>query len=125
MENKKIMIIGNNLKGINKKWLDIGLRSGGLTLNDVWLVECNENLLEKIATAQPKLLVLLGRETIKILLPECDTIPIRELRGDIFEVENLPMMVVTYHPSSGLKNLKVKTLLLIDLKKLGKIRGSL
>jgi len=151
----KIMIVGeaggkNEAKqgkpfcGMSGKLLDIGLKSGGLSRERVWvtnclkcrppdnrqptddeLIACRVFITAELDIVKPKLLVLLGRTAIKNFLPELDTIPIRELRGEVFEVAGLPPMIITYHPTAALRNKQTKGIFLTDVQNLGRIERSL
>jgi uracil-DNA glycosylase family 4 len=64
---------------------------------------CLPFLKKKIEIIEPKLLLLLGRTSVKALLPEHEKIPMGVLREDSkqgkFSYMNIPVLI-TYHPSA-------------------------
>lgn len=62
---------------------------------------CTSFLVRQISLVKPKLLLALGRVASHYLLKI--TTPLNQLRGKIYEYENIPL-IVTYHPAYLLRN---------------------
>lgn len=128
-------IQGRPFVGRSGKYFEILLNNMGLSRKEVYITSsvkcrppknrkpfpnelkiCKENWLNnQIALLNPKLIVLLGKVSLKQLLDRDDNL--MEIHGKILQMDNRKCFV-TFHPAAAMRFIKMRKEMLKDFKKL-------
>ncbi len=78
------------------------------------IAACRPYLTDKIHAVNPDVVILMGEDAVRALLPKAGTLD--EIRGEVFEWKGCKI-VPTYHPSSTVKHPEHTALIVNDIKK--------
>lgn len=77
------------------------------------ITACHDYLKRQLALISPKIIIAVGRIAAQKLLKS--TAPIKELRGEVYKIETIPLVVI-YHPAYLLRFLGKKRVAWQDLQ---------